>query len=30
MAIMATPFGRGGDQEAICLKMELVNGRHPL
>ncbi|NKJ03480.1 phage antirepressor N-terminal domain-containing protein [Rhizobium sp. SG741] len=26
MAIMATPFGRGGDQEAICLKLELVNG----
>jgi hypothetical protein len=26
MAIMATPFGRGGDQDAVCLKMELVNG----
>lgn len=26
MAIMATPFGRGGDQEAVCLKMDLVNG----
>lgn len=23
---MATPFGRGGDQEAVCLKLELVNG----
>lgn len=26
MAIMATPFGRGGDQEAVCLKLELLNG----
>ena len=26
MAMMATPFGRGGDQEAVCLKLELVNG----
>lgn len=26
IAIMATPFGRGGDQEAVCLKLELVNG----
>jgi hypothetical protein len=26
IAIMATPFGRGGDQETICIKMELVNG----
>ena len=26
MAIMATPFGRGGDQDAVCLKMDLVNG----
>ncbi|MBD9640729.1 phage antirepressor N-terminal domain-containing protein [Ensifer sp. ENS07] len=26
MAIMATPFGRGGDQDAVCLKLELVNG----
>jgi len=26
MAIMATPFGRGGDQEAVCLKLDLVNG----
>ena len=26
IAIMATPFGRGGDQEATCLKLELVNG----
>ena len=26
MAIMATPFSRGGDQEAVCLKMDLVNG----
>lgn len=26
MAMMATPFGRGGDQEAACLKMDLVNG----
>lgn len=23
---MATPFGRGGDQQAVCLKMDLVNG----
>ena len=26
MAMMATPFGRGGDQEAVCLKLDLVNG----
>lgn len=26
IAMMATPFGRGGDQEAVCLKLELVNG----
>ena len=26
IAIMATPFGRGGSQEAVCLKLELVNG----
>lgn len=24
--MMATPFGRGGDQEAVCLKLDLVNG----
>ena len=23
---MTTPFGRGGSQEAVCLKMDLVNG----
>lgn len=26
IAMMATPFSRGGDQEAVCLKMDLVNG----
>lgn len=26
IAVMATPFGRGGDQECVCLKLELVNG----
>jgi hypothetical protein len=26
IAIMATPFGRGGAQDAVCLKLELVNG----
>lgn len=26
IATMATPFGRGGDQDAVCLKMDLVNG----
>jgi len=26
IAMMATPFSRGGDQEAVCLKLELVNG----
>jgi hypothetical protein len=26
MVIMTTPFGRGGSQEAVCLKMDLVNG----
>lgn len=26
MAIMATPFGRGGDQECVCLRLDRVNG----
>lgn len=26
MAMMATPYGLGGDQEAVCLKMDKVNG----
>lgn len=26
IAMMATPFGRGGDQEAVCLKLDLLNG----
>lgn len=26
MVMMHIPFGRGGAQEAVCLKMELVNG----
>ncbi len=26
IAMMATPFSRGGDQEAVCLKLDLVNG----
>lgn len=26
MVIMTTPFGRGGDQDTVCLKLELVNG----
>lgn len=26
IAMMATPYGLGGDQEAVCLKMDLVNG----
>jgi hypothetical protein len=26
MVVMPTPFGRGGSQEAVCLKLELVNG----
>lgn len=26
MAIMATPFGRGGDQECACLSVELIQG----
>lgn len=26
IAMMATPFGRGGDQDAVCLNLELVNG----
>lgn len=26
MAMMATPFGRGGDQECACIKLDLVNG----
>lgn len=24
--VMRTPFARGGDQEAICLKIDLING----
>lgn len=24
--VMRTPFGRGGDQETLCLKLDLVNG----
>ncbi|APZ53135.1 P22_AR-like protein [Salipiger abyssi] len=23
---MPTPFGRGGDQEAVCIKLDLLNG----
>lgn len=26
IAMMATPFGRGGDQDCLCIKLELVNG----
>lgn len=26
MAMMATPYGLGGDQEAVCLSMERLNG----
>lgn len=26
MCVMHIPFGRGGAQEAVCLKLELVNG----
>lgn len=26
MCVMHIPFGRGGAQEAVCLKMDLVNG----
>lgn len=26
MVGLTTPFGRGGDQECVCLKLELVNG----
>lgn len=26
IAMMATPFGRGGDQECLCIKLDLVNG----
>jgi hypothetical protein len=26
MVIMPTPFGRGGNQDAVCLKLDLVNG----
>ncbi|WP_051125916.1 phage antirepressor N-terminal domain-containing protein [Pseudovibrio sp. FO-BEG1] len=26
IAIMATPLGRGGDQKAICLRLDLING----
>lgn len=26
MVMMPTPFGRGGNQEAVCLKLDLVNG----
>lgn len=26
MAMMATPFGRGAGQEAVCLRLDLVNG----
>lgn len=26
MAMMATPFGRGGDQECVCIKLDLING----
>lgn len=24
--MMATPFGRGGDQQCVCIKLDLVNG----
>lgn len=26
MCVMHIPFGRGGNQEAVCLKLDLVNG----
>lgn len=26
MVIMTTPFGRGGTQDAVCLRLDLVNG----
>lgn len=26
IAMMATPFGRGGDQQCVCIKLDLVNG----
>lgn len=26
IAVMATPFGRGGSQECVCLKIDRVNG----
>lgn len=26
MCVMHIPFGRGGGQEAVCLKIDLVNG----
>lgn len=26
MVVMPIPFGRGGDQECVCLKLDLVNG----
>lgn len=26
IAMMATPFGRGGDQEVLCIKLDLING----
>lgn len=26
VCVIPTPFGRGGDQEAVCLRLELVNG----
>lgn len=26
MAMMATPFGRGGDQECVAIRLDLING----
>lgn len=26
VAMMTTPFGRGGDQECVCIRLDLVNG----
>lgn len=26
IAMMATPFGRGGDQQAVCIKVDLLQG----
>lgn len=26
IAMMATPFGRGGEQDTLCIKLDLVNG----